>query len=97
MILMFIFKSLRRKERKFSFPKEFSRRTKICLEKWGNIILDKNEAEEKDETLYGDPILIIEYNVAGLTARNITPGIVAQGMSVNIKLLLLRVSLISFF
>ncbi|GBB94711.1 hypothetical protein RclHR1_02400007 [Rhizophagus clarus] len=68
----------RKKERKFSFPEEFSRRTKICLEKWGNIILDKNEAKGEDETLYGDPILIIEYNVAGLTARNITPAMVAQ-------------------
>lgn len=43
----------------------------------------RNEAEGEDETLYGDPILIIKYNVAGLNARNITSAIVAQDMSVN--------------
>ncbi|CAG8457437.1 12321_t:CDS:2, partial [Rhizophagus irregularis] len=38
----------------------------------------RNEDEGEDEILYGYPILIIKYNVAGLNARNITSAIVAQ-------------------
>jgi hypothetical protein len=77
------------------FPDEFREETKECLEKWRNIIINKHETEEN---FYGDPILIIEYNDAGLTARNIDSHAVAQGISLNIKLFIsLRVYLIPFY
>ncbi|CAB4415202.1 unnamed protein product [Rhizophagus irregularis] len=57
------------------FPDEFRKETKECLEKWRNIIINKHETEEN---FCGDPILIIEYNDAGLTARNIDSHAVAQ-------------------
>ncbi|UZO15976.1 uncharacterized protein OCT59_007382 [Rhizophagus irregularis] len=62
-------------KKKSVFPDEFREETKECLEKWRNIIINKHETEEN---FYGDPILIIEYNDAGLTARNIDSHAVAQ-------------------
>ncbi|PKC17633.1 hypothetical protein RhiirA5_368860 [Rhizophagus irregularis] len=64
-------------KKKSVFPDEFREETKECLEKWRNIIINKHETEEN---FYGDPILIIEYNDAGLTARNIDSHAVAQGV-----------------
>uniref|UniRef100_U9UI56 Uncharacterized protein n=1 Tax=Rhizophagus irregularis (strain DAOM 181602 / DAOM 197198 / MUCL 43194) TaxID=747089 RepID=U9UI56_RHIID len=64
-------------KKKSVFPDEFREETKECLEKWRNIIINKHETEEN---FYGDPILIIEYNDAGLTARNIDSHAVAQAI-----------------
>jgi hypothetical protein len=60
------------------FPEEFSEETKRLLTLWRDIIQDKHK-NDNDEIFCNDPLLIIEYNQAGLASRNITENDVANG------------------
>ncbi|CAG8571065.1 8661_t:CDS:2 [Ambispora leptoticha] len=58
------------------FPTGFSEETKKQVALWGDIIQNKHRNDD-DEIFCNDPLLIIEYNQAGLTSRNITEANVA--------------------
>ncbi|CAG8803167.1 778_t:CDS:2, partial [Racocetra persica] len=50
--------------------------TKRCIIEWANIVQEKHRSDDVDSdddniTYYGDPLLIIEWNEAELTQRNI--------------------------
>lgn len=61
----------------------FSEKTKKQIAFWNDIIQGKHK-DDDEEIFCNDPLLIIEYNQPGLTARNITEHDVAQGITINI-------------
>jgi hypothetical protein len=65
--------------RKMNFPTEFSEETKKQVALWRDIIQNKHRNDD-DEIFCNDPLLIIEYNQAGLASRNITENNVAAGI-----------------
>jgi hypothetical protein len=81
------------------------KQTKALVGEWGDIIPNKHkddkfddddeeedeEDEEGDEIFSSDLLLIIEYNLQGLIARNITQNDVAQRMSIFYTYSLLKV------
>ena len=68
-----------------NFPTEFSEETKREVALWRDIILERHRNDD-DQIFCNDPLLIIEYNQAGLTSRNITKDDVVAGIIINIIL-----------
>jgi hypothetical protein len=66
-----------------NFPTEFSEETKKQVALWRDIIQNKHRNDD-DKIFCNDPLLIIEYNQAGLASRNITEANVAADIVINI-------------